>query len=418
MDIKITQADGSFVTSSSISLSASPAPIALFSATKLSQGITGKYWVGLNCHNTPPRIAALIAGLGGNTLRMTPFYRASQVNWPGTDAGEQVILTTVREALERGFQPLLTLTNYWTSTPARWSDFVGQVVRQTIGCIYEFENEPNWNPGYTNSRTPQQYLDGMKLTHAAMKAANPAALLAAPCTNASYVATNQAWCGQLMALPGFWDYIDIWSTHPYNQTPETSWMNDTNNVITRVMANLPADKKLSFMTSEQGWVARAGEAHGDPSEAYSKVPFMQRASRGYTHSIFYALYDDAFGDVGVLNKTWAPIVTDAFKRVRAATDASMYVREANGTAYNTTGNWYVRTTVPEGSELVCWSTAGNRNVRIVIDSPAAGTMFSRMVGERNTSIHVAAGRQVITVPLTLRARLLSGNRVTFPEFAS
>lgn len=421
MDIKITAADGSSATSTgNISLSISLPQIQLVPATKLSQGITGKYYCGLNSHISPPNIAGLIAGLGGDTLRMTPFYRSTTPIWPSATTGEPTIVTTVLEAVALGFQPLLTFTNYWVSTPASWTAFVGQVVRATPGCVYEFENEPNFNPGFSNSRTPQQYLDGMKLTYAAMKAANPAALMAAPCTNASYTTANQTWCAQLMALPGFWNCIDIWSSHPYNQKPETSWLNDTNSVITRVLANLPAGKKLAFMNSEKGWVtSRTGEGAGDPSEGYSKTPFMQRASRGYTHSIFYGLYDDAFGDVGVLGKSWAPIATDAFKRTRAATDASMYVREfVVGGNYNTTGNWYVRTTVPEGSELVCWSVAGDRNARIVVDSPTDGTMLSRMVGGQNFAIPVTAGRQVITVPLTLRARLLSGNRVTFPEFVS
>lgn len=423
MDITVTKGDGSKTTVNGVSASITPdvvgGPVAvpLVMGNKISQGVSGKYYIGLNCHNTPPNIAALIAGLGGNTVRMTPFYRGSQTNWPGTDAGEQVILQTAREAVALGFQPLMTLTDYFVGGPsaARWTSFVREVVRQTPGCIYEFENEPNFNTG---GISPQRYLDGLKLTWAAMKAENPNAKLAAPCTNASYVVANQAWCATLMGLPGFWDNTDFWSFHPYNQKPETSWLNDTNSVVTRVRARLPAGKQITFINSESGWVtSRSGEGAGDPSEGYSKMPFMHRAS-GLSHSLYYALYDDAFGDVGVLNKPWSPIVTDAFKRAAAATEASMYTREGDQNAINTTANWYVRQHVPGGQELICWSVAGNRNARVVVDAAAAGNLGSRMVGSAASSISVTAGRQAITVPLTLRGRILGGPGISFPEFQS
>ncbi len=51
-----------------------------------------------------------------------------------------------------------------------------------------------------------------------------------------------------------------------------------------------------------------------------------------------------------------------------------------------------------------------------MDSPSPGSIYSRMVGFANATIPVTAGRQQITVPLTLKGRLIGGNGVTFPEF--
>jgi hypothetical protein len=128
----------------------------------------------------------------------------------------------------------------------------------------------------------------------------------------------------------------------------------------------------------------------------------------FTHDIPYALYDGPDGNWGLQGKSFSSIYTDACKRVQAATDASMYARGV--------GERYVRLNVPGTQELACWSISGDKQVKVVVDSPSPGSIYSRMVGFANATIPVTAGRQQITVPLTLKGRLIGGNGVTFPEF--
>jgi hypothetical protein len=412
MDIQITKSDGTTQTVTGVSATINPTAvippeppsnIPLVMGTKISQGQAGQYRFGLNVHNNSGA-AGQIKQLGGDVMRMTPFFRGYAPDWPGGNAGETVILNEAKAAIANGMVPYMTVTNWWANqgNDAGWQAFVKQVVTKT-GCTrIECENEPN-------THSPVDYAHVLAITYQAAKQANPNCRVSGPTTNANYVAATKTFHQTLMAQPNFWNTIDDWSFHSYNQTPENSWKTDCEDVVNRVLAKMPAGKDLRFINSEYGWVtSRAGEGAGDPSEGYSKTPFMRRATRRFSHDIAYALYDDAFGDVGMINKPWTPIFSDAANRVKAATDAAMYNRES--------GTWYVRLNVPGGQELVCWTTGTPRNVTVVVDATSNVQMYSRMVGGTNGAISAHTGRQAITVPLQLKGRLIGGVGCSFPEF--
>lgn len=410
MDLVIKKADGSSASlAGATSVVVSPGAVipppvdpTLSMGVKISQGISGAYHFGLNVHNSAGA-AAQIKALGCDCLRMTPFWRSYQAGWPGPDAGENVIVGEIKAALQLGMIPYMTVTNWWANQgqDAGWQTFVRAVVNQGVTRI-ECENEPN-------THNPVDYARVLALTYQAAKSVNSNCRVSGPTTNANYVAATKNFHSVLMSQPGFWNTIDDWSFHSYNQTPENSWLTDCDDVVSRVLAKAPAGKQLRFINSEYGWVtSRGGEGAGDPNEGYSKTPFMRRATRQFEIDIAYALFDDSFGNVGMLNKAWTPIFTDAATRVRAATEAAMYHRAAD--------EWYVRMNVPGGQELVLWTTGAGRNVKIAVDAAAPAQFYSRMVGGANTTFNVVAGRQFVTVPLVLKGRLVGGPGVTFPEF--
>ncbi len=207
------------------------------------------------------------AGLNAYRDEIFWSFVEKQRNVLSLEAETSLVRSSIDAAKGNGFAPILIL-DYGNSlygggfpltdeSRKAFAAYAGFMATRFTGKIRYYEVWNEWNGGMGHEgateemRAPETYLKLLQATHAAVKAADPSAVVVGGATDG-----NERWAEQLVALGGM-RYMDILSIHPYmfharkDGTPELLV-----DYLTRVGATLAAANGGTtppvFIT-ETGW---------------------------------------------------------------------------------------------------------------------------------------------------------------------
>ena len=207
------------------------------------------------------------AGLNAYRDEIFWSFVEKQRNVLSLEAETSLVRGSVDAAKGNGFAPILIL-DYGNSlygggfpltdeSRKAFAAYAGFMATRFTGKIRHYEVWNEWNGGMGHQgateemRAPETYLKLLQATHAAVKAADPSAVVVGGATDG-----NERWAEQLVALGGM-RYMDILSIHPYmfharkDGTPELLV-----DYLTRVGATLTAANGGTtppIFITETGW---------------------------------------------------------------------------------------------------------------------------------------------------------------------
>lgn len=228
--------------------------------------------------------------------------------------------TAVSTALAHGAQPVLVLgqTPQWASRDpsdtrsvygagvgqppksiAAWSAYVSYLAKRYAGRVraYEVWNEANF-PTFFDG-TPADLARLTTATRAAVKQADPHALVVSPSIG---VRNKNApgWVRDFLQAGGG-AQVDVWSVHMYppRYQPPEAMVGPTNDVLTVLRANGQADKPV-WDTERAYGLASGGEfVRGSHAVGYVARGAILDAGLGISRSYWYAWEDHSWGGLYV-----------------------------------------------------------------------------------------------------------------------
>jgi polysaccharide biosynthesis protein PslG len=255
--------------------------------------------------NDSTGVGTALSWLGVKSVRMDVPWKLVEVS-RGQYTMPAAIESRVNDATSRGIEPLLILAygnplygNDKPTTPAAiaaYSRYAAFVVTHFRGRVRLFDlwNEWDAQTGRTKAGTPDTYVSMAKEAYAAIKAANPEAVVLSGGISGSGLAAG--WLERFLQLGGL-QYVDALSVHPYNffskvNTPEGAIAQlDRINELTRSVAR---DRQVRLYVTEMGYPTFAGKGGvADSAAAHDLTRFLELASmRDYIAGVWwYCLRD-------------------------------------------------------------------------------------------------------------------------------
>lgn len=224
------------------------------------------FGIFLHYNGGQPRLENLVNTLSDAGVR----HARVEIPWdlvekePGVYTYPEYVEETLADFGAVGIDPLLVPAYYnpkydKTLTPsspeglAAYANYSADVVEHysTLGKDIEVYNEYDhtFNNGACG-RTPQCYMEMLKPTHAAVKALNPDAVVAAP-GNAG-MGIKMDWLQEFFELGGL-QYTDVVSAHPYTQPEPPEVLIDSIGSLQQMIKDYNGGESKPVWLTEMGW---------------------------------------------------------------------------------------------------------------------------------------------------------------------
>ncbi|MDR1283118.1 MAG: cellulase family glycosylhydrolase [Opitutaceae bacterium] len=209
--------------------------------------VPGSFGVNIRRFDNEPGMTAL-AALGAKWLRMDfTWHRVETQKGIHDFSGPDKL---VADAVARGLR-ILAIIDYGNTLyephPKRITTDAGRAAFARYAAalaaryagrdiIWEIWNEPN-NAGFWPGNDPAEYMALLKTASAAIRSANPAAIVLGP---ACYK-TPEAWLERCLQL-GLLDHIDALSFHPYQRHRPENTIDDIEKIRALLVRHLPSGR--------------------------------------------------------------------------------------------------------------------------------------------------------------------------------
>ena len=404
-----------------------PPPVPTGFIAPVSVGITGTMLMGINSHDDPPPAATKSIAAKFNSVRAAGWQNQTSSRWPSDWFANRPA---------DGSAVLVDLPLYGTPTQpidrtydygAQWTAMVNDL--RGVVTYFEVGNEPQNGSGPTDLNG-DYYASLTRTATASVKAILPNAKICAPAILSPWGGGIKDWISRFFS---FSPQLDVFSFHDYSSwnTPEQKLISGILPTIQQARSYRPG---IPVLQSEEGYSTSVSQAPTDPNNfqyadfksnaqlmyEYPRNIILSRGS-GLIGTYYYKIWkpgtaDDQRTQMGVYEFDWTNTpflqgMADALTHCVAANDSSNY---------NVGNVWYSRLRFLTGTlreRLFIWHFTSTTTQNVTINVPAATALTMQIMGGATTTLaSLVAGTQVVSVPITISARILSAAGATFPDF--